>query len=978
MKGNGERRQEPVATGSVHPGALTALLEEIARAPDEEQGSAWTQALRPGARVGRFELVRELGRGGFGVVWEARDLELGRLVAFKAVRAGARARAREQRLLLEAEAAARLAHPNIVMLYDLGRCEHGPYLVLERLHGETLAERLRRGPLPAAEAVRVAREIGKGLAHAHGHGVVHRDLKPANVFLCEDGQVKVLDFGLSHAFGRERAAGGTSGYMAPEQAAGEAEDARADVYSLGATLHEMLAGEQPPAPLPAGVPRALVELSARCLSADPAGRPPDGQALVEELGRAERSLLRPREARRWALRIGLGVALGAAVAGLAAHRLLPRGIRPGPDGRLTVAVADFANETGEKDLDSVSGLLITSLEQSEQLRVLTRGRLLDLARQVGRGDVERIDEPLARELGRKGDARVLLLASIRKLGSSYAVDLRALDPQSDEYLFTARDRALAKEGVFDLVDRLGETARRRLGLRPAVGQALSPPVASITTGDVRAWELLSRSRQALDRARHDEAIRLAKEAIEADPGFALAHYQLLVASYWILDPEGPAAAEEELRRLVEAAERVAERLPVKERLSLRAMRASLDERWEDATRLRDQVAAANPLDKEAVFYAGDARFHREAFEEAIPWFQRALQLDPDYLLVRDHLLLAVEKAPHPEAHLEWLRSEAARSEGGLEPHERMRTVARALLVAGAEEEAVRLFRRATERGGIPWPPPAYAVHLAASGRAAEAERLLRAALAGLAPAAAAEHPDWVKAWKQALLRPLMAQGRIAEFAALAREAHRAQRFAAFLEAQAAVAAGSADGLRAALHRMSEASGADSPIYLYGPTALLLEVGAISEARRAAEALRKRGTEEPLFPVERRLADCLYAWANGDLETAEAAARDALSLAGHSQPRIYASLVLGLVQRARGNCPGAVATLEAGRRERMTWMFGLEQPRILHALASCYEQMGDVAKARERIGELLELWKRADPDLPRLAEAKALRRRLEAR
>ncbi len=119
------------------PGTLSALLREIASAPDAQLGGAWGPVLRPGAVVGRFELVRELGRGGFGVVWEAKDRELGRAVAFKAVRAGGQTSLREERLLREAEAAARLSHPNIVTLYDVGRSEHGPYLVLELLNGRT-------------------------------------------------------------------------------------------------------------------------------------------------------------------------------------------------------------------------------------------------------------------------------------------------------------------------------------------------------------------------------------------------------------------------------------------------------------------------------------------------------------------------------------------------------------------------------------------------------------------------------------------------------------------------------------------------------------------------------------------------------------------------------------------------------------------------------------------------------------------------
>jgi serine/threonine protein kinase len=228
---------EATAAGAA-AGSLSAVLQELAQVPEADLGAAWDAWLRPGAVVGRFELVREIGRGGFGVVYEARDRELGRSAAFKAIRAGSRAALREERLLREAEAAARLSHPNIVTLFDVGRSEHGPYLVLELLRGQTLAARLEQGPIPGREALRIAVEVAKGLAHAHSQGVVHRDLKPGNVFLCEDGQVKVLDFGLAHAFGQRRVDGGTPAYMAPE-------DERTDVFALGVILYRMLAGNLP-------------------------------------------------------------------------------------------------------------------------------------------------------------------------------------------------------------------------------------------------------------------------------------------------------------------------------------------------------------------------------------------------------------------------------------------------------------------------------------------------------------------------------------------------------------------------------------------------------------------------------------------------------------------------------------------------------------------------------------------------------------
>ncbi len=297
------------------PLQLSTLLQDLARAPGDDLLRAWEQRLRPGDTVDRFEILREIGRGGFGVVYEALDRELGRSVAFKTLRTARTGHELSADWILkEAEAVARLEHPAIVTLHEVGRCASGPYLVEELLHGETLAERLRRGALSARECVAVGLEIARGLAHAHGRGVVHRDLKPGNVFLTEDGRAKLLDFGLAHLLGTRGLHGaGTPAYMAPEQLRGETADARADVYSLGATLYEALAGRPPfevtegrsaaldgrPAPaLPRSAPAPLVRLVERCLSTDPARRPASGQAVAEELLAVQRVLDRPEETGR--------------------------------------------------------------------------------------------------------------------------------------------------------------------------------------------------------------------------------------------------------------------------------------------------------------------------------------------------------------------------------------------------------------------------------------------------------------------------------------------------------------------------------------------------------------------------------------------------------------------------------------------------------------------------------------------------------
>lgn len=297
------------------PGTLTALIEEVVRgaARPTAEGS-WTDGMRAGTVIGRYELLREVGRGGFGVVWEARDRDLGRTVAFKALRVRGEA-TREKRLLAEAEVAARLSHPNIVTVLDVGRSEHGVYLIQEFLTGVPLSRRLSGGALPLREVLRIGVELARGLAHAHAHGVVHRDLTPGNVQLCEDGQVKLLDLGMAAALGRRKLEGGTPAFMAPEQAEGAPEDERTDVYALGVLFYKMLTGATPVDVDSSGRPRsvsrglevteapALAGLVEAMLARSPTDRPRDAGAVLEALLEIEAALPRGAGGGRKAARV---------------------------------------------------------------------------------------------------------------------------------------------------------------------------------------------------------------------------------------------------------------------------------------------------------------------------------------------------------------------------------------------------------------------------------------------------------------------------------------------------------------------------------------------------------------------------------------------------------------------------------------------------------------------------------------------------
>jgi serine/threonine-protein kinase len=261
-------------------------------------------------RIGRYRILGELGRGAMGIVYKAEDPALDRVVALKTISL-AEAEGRkdyEKRFMLEAKAAGKLTHPNIVTIFEFGEQEDLAYMAMELLEGTELRARMRSGAIPAAEAVDIALQVAEGLAFAHEHGIVHRDVKPGNIMLLERGPVKIMDFGIArmrHA-DHKTSAGmvlGTPRYMSPEQISGQPVDQRSDIFSLGVVLHEMLTGgslfagrdvdqiahnvtyveHAPPSRANADVPQMLDFVVARALKKDPAVRYQDAYEMCADL-----------------------------------------------------------------------------------------------------------------------------------------------------------------------------------------------------------------------------------------------------------------------------------------------------------------------------------------------------------------------------------------------------------------------------------------------------------------------------------------------------------------------------------------------------------------------------------------------------------------------------------------------------------------------------------------------------------------------
>ncbi len=275
-------------------------------------------------RVGRYEILAELGRGATGQVYRARDPEIDRLVAVKVLTPSAGADPQEvqawrERFRREARAAGRLTHPNIVAIHDVGEDDGRPFLVMELVEGEPLDQRLRaQGPFPTEQVVSIGKEIAQALDYAHRQGVVHRDIKPANILFRRDGLVKVTDFGIARLSGAEATRTGqifgTPSYMSPEQIAGGKVDGRSDLFSLAAVLYELLTGEktfpgetvstilyrivhEEPIPirrLNPSLPSPLEVCLRRALAKDPAERQTSAAELAKELQATAKS--RPSDA----------------------------------------------------------------------------------------------------------------------------------------------------------------------------------------------------------------------------------------------------------------------------------------------------------------------------------------------------------------------------------------------------------------------------------------------------------------------------------------------------------------------------------------------------------------------------------------------------------------------------------------------------------------------------------------------------------
>ncbi len=579
-----------------------------------------------GKTISHYRVSARLGAGGMGVVYGAEDTKLKRPVALKFISPELTTDPEaKERFVHEAQTASSFDHPSICTIHEIDETPDGQlFIVMPFYSGQTLDDRIRRGPLPLETALDISVRVVEGLAMAHGRGVVHRDIKPANIFVMDDGQVKILDFGLAKLGGLSKLTRpgftvGTMAYMAPEQLKGEEVDGRADIWSMGVVLYETLSGRPP---FKADYPEALIY---SVLSTEPA---PLGSGVGDPAGTLDRiitrALAKNRESRYQSaedlLQALQGVRDGHAVAGDTEQRHSPKQVP-------SIAVLPFADLSPSRDqeyfCDGMAEEIINALTRVDGLKVVARTSAFAFK---GKSDD-------IRDIGRRLSVQTVMEGGVRKAGDRLRITVQLVDVTDGYQLWSERfDRQL--EDVFAVQDEISRAIVDKLKVELLHDEMVE--VLKRSTSNVEAYQLYLEGRYHWNRRTATglaKSIALFHKAVALDPGYALAHAGLADA-YNILTGFGEGPDEELFKKAEDAA---AKALSIDGRLAeahtaLAYARAGRWD-WAGAERQYAKAMELNPDYAPAQQWFASYLVAMGRFDEALRRMKTARQLDPLSLII---------------------------------------------------------------------------------------------------------------------------------------------------------------------------------------------------------------------------------------------------------------------------------------------------------------------------------------------------------
>jgi serine/threonine protein kinase/Tfp pilus assembly protein PilF len=558
----------------LHPSEeISAPLTETLETPKKELTTGSTFA-------GRYQIIEELGKGGMGKVYKAQDTDLKEKVAIKLLRPEIAADKKTiERFRNELKFARKIRHKNVCQMYDLNKETGSHYITMEYVDGKDLKGMIRMmGQLSSGKTIFIAKQICEGLVEAHRLGVVHRDLKPQNIMVDEDGNARIMDFGIARSLKTKgiTAAGvmiGTPEYMSPEQVEGKEVDQRSDIYSLGVILYEMVTGRVPfegdtpftigvkhksespkdPKELNTQLPEDLNVVILRCLEKDKEKRYQSAGEVRAELTRIEKGIptteieipkRKPLTSREITVTFGLKrlfipalVVVALIIAAVVIWQLLPKkeAIPIAPSDKPSLAILYFENNTGDEKLDhwrkGLSELLITDLTQSKYFRVLSGDKIFNILREMNLLEEESYSSKDLEEIAARGRATHILRGGYTRAADTFRIDIMLQDSSTGESVGSESVEGKGEGSFYSLVDELTRRIKANFKLsEEEIASDMDKEVGTITTSSPEAYKYFSEGRKYHLTAEFRISISLMERALEIDPEFALA-YRSMAMSY---------------------------------------------------------------------------------------------------------------------------------------------------------------------------------------------------------------------------------------------------------------------------------------------------------------------------------------------------------------------------------------------------------------------------------------------------------------
>jgi serine/threonine protein kinase/tetratricopeptide (TPR) repeat protein len=662
--------------------------------------------------AGRYQIIEELGKGGMGKVYKAVDTRINEKIALKLIKPEISSDKKTlERFGNELKLARKITHKNVGKMFDINEQEGTHYITMEYVSGQDLKGLIRQtGQLAIGTSISIAKQICEGLSEAHKVGVVHRDLKPNNIMIDREGEVRIMDFGIARSLKEKGITGagvmiGTPEYMSPEQVEAKVVDQRSDIYSLGVILFEMLTGRLPfeadtpfavgvkhkseipkdPKEYNAQVPDDLSSLVLKCLEKDKGTRYQSAEELYTALCNIEKGIpttdrVIPKRKTLTSKEITLQFnprklfipVLVACALVIAAVVLLwkPWPLKApitGPKIKNSIAVINFLNETGDKKYDHlqkvIPSLLRTNLEDTNLFYVVTDERMRDICKQMGRENIDIIDNELGFEICRREGVEALVTGFYSKGGDIFTTAVTVYDVDTKESLESTRSSGTGEQSFFESqIDELSRKIVQGMNIDDVSLPSTQFKVTDVTTTSMEAYNYYLRGRLDFDSWYFNDARKFLEKAVELDTNFASA-YLWLANTYFRLGETNAGV------KALGQAKALSEKTIEREKLYIEAAYAlRIEKNEEKYIDILKSMAEKYPKEKQvhfylASYYGGPKRLVSQAIDE----FNKALELDPKWGNAYDDLGLLYMRLWQLDKALECLNSYASIMPGEADP-----------------------------------------------------------------------------------------------------------------------------------------------------------------------------------------------------------------------------------------------------------------------------------------------------------------------